>query len=128
MARHLYFENKLHGWAVGDNAQILKLSITEPVQDIGDNDQLPEYLTLYQNLPNPFRSKTHISYYLSGTGDVDLGVYDMFGRKISTLVNERQLPGRYEAEWDAINKEAGIYLCILESSCSKRIMKMILLK
>ncbi len=116
------------GWAVEDNAQILKVSITDPVQDITDNDHLPGYLTLYQNRPNPFWSKTVISYYLSGTGDVELGVYDLLGRKISTLVNESQLPGRYEVEWDAANKEPGIYVCILESRGSKRIMKIILLR
>ena len=36
-------------------------------------------------------------------------IYDILGREVATLVNEKQKPGYYEVEWDASKNSSGIY-------------------
>jgi predicted phosphodiesterase len=80
------------------------------------------------NYPNPFSSKTIISYQLSAFSNIELSVYDLMGRKVDTVVKERQQPGRYEVEWDAGRMTRGIYFCELLAGHNRRIMKMVVLK
>jgi hypothetical protein len=80
---------------------------------------------LFQNYPNPFQSRTIISYQLPANSDVELSVYDISGRKVATLVNERQLADRYEVEWNAEGMNSGIYFCELKTSQGRQVMKMI---
>jgi len=64
---------------------------------------------LNQNYPNPFNPKTIISYELGITGFVSLKVFDIRGKQISTLVNQKQNSGRYNIEFDGSNLSSGIY-------------------
>jgi len=56
-------------------------------------------LALYQNHPNPFNPVTTISYYLPHAGPVVLEIFDVMGKRIVCLVDEKQERGRYEVEW-----------------------------
>jgi len=72
-------------------------------------------LSLHQNSPNPFSLNTSISYTLDQSGLVTLSVYDILGRRITTLINEKyQQTGRHEMSWTPATPEAGIYFCQLE--------------
>jgi len=75
------------------------------------NYQLPiTNFQLFQNSPNPFHHSTTIRYTLPGVRDqgsgfsgtirVKLAIYDITGRLVETLVDERQKPGVYQVEWD----------------------------
>jgi hypothetical protein len=86
-----------------------------------------EYL-LYQNFPNPFNPITTIKYDIVEIQDVEVTVYDVIGRKITTLVNEQQQPGKYEVKWDATNVSSGIYFYQLKTNDYVDTKKMILLK
>jgi len=82
----------------------------------------PDFPTLYaltQNFPNPFNPTTTITYQIPkanlsfGTSDpgfVSLIVYDVLGREVATLVNERKGPGVYMATFDASGLASGVYL------------------
>ncbi len=110
-----------------------EFDITTPLQsnvhtNIQYNDYLAEDITLYQNYPNPFSSNTVISYHLSATCEVELSIYDLTGRKVATLVKERQFNGRYEVEWEAEGMSPGIYLYELKAGQDRKVEKMILLK
>jgi photosystem II stability/assembly factor-like uncharacterized protein len=116
------------GWAVGDIGLILRTidstytSIDEhSITDISN-------IKLLQNYPNPFRSKTVISYQLSVVSSVELSVCDLMGRKVTTLVNEKVPAGNFEVEWNAEGIKPGIYYCELKAGQSRKVMKMILLK
>jgi predicted phosphodiesterase len=85
----------------------------------------PDFL---QNYPNPFISKTIISYHLLVQSDVCLSVNDLVGQKIITLEKERLQAGTYEVEWDAEGMSPGIYICELQAGHNKQLMKMIILK
>ena len=60
-------------------------------------------------LSNPFSQKTVISYQLPVKSKVSLGIYDVSGRVVKTLVNGNKEPGYYTANWDAQGLPAGIY-------------------
>jgi hypothetical protein len=83
---------------------------------------------LEENYPNPFNPKTVISFQLSVVSDVRLVVYDLLGREVAVLVNERKTPGRYEATFDGRNLSSGTYLCQLSAGGFVQSKKMILLK
>lgn len=71
-------------------------------------------IKLYQNYPNPFNPVTNIEYQLPMSGDVKVRIFDFLGRKVATLVNERQNQGSYNIQWDASNFSSGMYFYNLE--------------
>ncbi len=83
---------------------------------------------LFQNFPNPFNSSTKISYRIPLKSFVTLNVYDILGRKISTLVNEIKQAGTYEVRFDGNNVSSGIYFYTLNFGKSRIVKKMILLE
>ena len=64
---------------------------------------------LAQNYPNPFNPNTIIKYELPKSSMVRLSVYDILGREMSVLVNERKDAGSYEVEFDAAGLASGVY-------------------
>jgi PKD repeat protein len=54
---------------------------------------------LGQNLPNPFSPTTNVRYAVAYETHVSITVYDVRGRKVADLVNERQGPGSYYVRW-----------------------------
>lgn len=69
---------------------------------------------LYQNRPNPFNVKTTFAYTLGEGGNVELIIEDSYGRLITTLVNQKQIPGDYSIDWNAENISSGIYFYSLK--------------
>ena len=75
----------------------------------------PSAFALYENYPNPFNATTTIEYDLPILEDVSMDLYDIDGRVIRTLKNERQSPGKYRVVWDGKNSKgilqpSGIYI------------------
>lgn len=70
----------------------------------------PAESKLIGTYPNPFRSEATIAYALADESDVQLTVYDMLGRKVRTLVDERQSAGRKKATLQARSLASGVYL------------------
>jgi hypothetical protein len=83
---------------------------------------------LEQNYPNPFNPSTAIRYQVSGSSDVRLEVFDMLGRKVSTLVSERQSAGTYQINFNAATLSSGIYFYRLTNGTATDVKKMMLAK
>lgn len=85
-----------------------------------NNRNLIQNYNLFQNYPNPFNPETVISYQLPVQSHVKLVVYDMLGRKIASLVNKNQTPGKYEVNWDpsisGLSQSTGVYFYTLRIS------------
>ncbi len=81
-----------------------------------------------QNYPNPFNPSTVIEYIIGKTDDVKLAVYDVLGREISVLVNEKQRAGNYSVEFNAGNLPTGVYLYKLQSGEFFNAKKMLLIR
>ncbi|MEM4325836.1 MAG: T9SS type A sorting domain-containing protein [Candidatus Pacearchaeota archaeon] len=90
--------------------------------------ELPKIFSLFQNFPNPFNPLTKIKFSIPKTSFVNIIVYDILGREITTLINEEKLPGIYEVEFNATNLPSGIYFCRMLSDKYSETKKMILLK
>ncbi len=67
------------------------------------------------NYPNPFRQRATIDYRVPAPGHVRLTVYDVLGRELAVLVDERQSAGSHSAKLDASNWPSGVYLYRLEA-------------
>jgi Secretion system C-terminal sorting domain len=66
-------------------------------------------MLLSQNFPNPFNPSTTIKYELPKSSEVTLSVYDMLGRQVSMLVNDRRSAGVHEVKFDGSNLASGVY-------------------
>jgi hypothetical protein len=89
---------------------------------------LPLSYELFQNYPNPFNPSTIIRYSLPGDADVSLIVYDLLGRQVAVLVNERQKAGYYDVDFNAANYSSGMYLYRLNAGNEVQIRRMLYVK
>jgi hypothetical protein len=80
------------------------------VADVATVGGMPDEFALFQNYPNPFNPTTGIRYQVSGVSDVKLSVFDLLGREVAVLVNEKKAPGSYEVKFDATGLASGVYL------------------
>lgn len=93
-----------------------------------DEEIIPNEFTLEQNYPNPFNPETTIKYVIPSISKVSLTIFDVLGKKVSTLVNEEKASGSYEVNFNAINLASGIYYYTLNAGVFSETKKMLLLK
>ena len=101
-------------------------SATTAVKNIHSN--LPTSYNLSQNYPNPFNPSTIISYQLPVSSKVVLKIYDLLGREVATLVDDRQHAGNYSVKFNAGNLSSGIYFYRLIAGGFNQVKKLVLLK
>ena len=89
---------------------------------------VPENFEFLQNYPNPFNPRTVISVQLPVSGEVLLKVYDVMGREVQTLVNERLNAGTYSVTFDGSNLSSGVYFYKLQSGDFTSVKRMVLIK
>jgi hypothetical protein len=77
------------------------------------------------NYPNPFNGATTIEYTLLGSENVSMQVYDLTGRVIRTLVNENQVAGTYEVNFDASDLQAGLYFVRFSTHTGSATLKIV---
>jgi len=100
-------------------------------QSIGiENNTEPVHYELYQNYPNPFNPGTVISYSLKNNTFVNLGVYNIEGKLITTLVNGFQKTGKYTVPFSVTDYRlsSGVYYYRLVTDESSETKSMLLLK
>ncbi len=113
--------------AVGTHSRgIWTGKITPPT---GVSEQMvPAQFVLNQNYPNPFNPETRIAFRLQAFGPTTLKVFDIAGREVSTLVNERKDAGEYVIQFDAHGLPSGVYFYTLRSGNQFSSKKMLLIK
>ena len=89
---------------------------------------VPSSYALGQNYPNPFNPTTVISYRLPVVSHVTLKVYDVLGREVATLVDERESAGYYNFTFEAGKFSSGTYFYILRAGGNVMVGKMMLVK
>lgn len=87
-----------------------------------DQGNLYPDLKIYPNFPNPFTRKTWIEYALTEPAAVDIRIYDVAGRYITTVLNGYAPRGRNRVEWDADGVPAGRYFCRVAANGLLRVM------
>ncbi|MEA3499769.1 MAG: T9SS type A sorting domain-containing protein, partial [Candidatus Marinimicrobia bacterium] len=78
-----------------------------------ENDK-PQIWDISQNFPNPFNNSTTIQYAYPYNFKINITIYNLLGKKVFTLINEKKLAGQYETTWNGKNSDgeivpAGIY-------------------
>lgn len=95
--------------------------------DVG-NQNLPKNVSLAQNYPNPFNSSTTIDFSVQESGPVSLRVFDLLGRHVDTLVEDRMNAGNHSVRFDASTLSSGVYVYRLETHTGVLEKQMQLLK
>jgi hypothetical protein len=91
-------------------------------------NETPTEFSLSQNYPNPFNPSTTIAFSLPRAENVMLKIFDLVGREIVTLVDEKLAAGRYEAHWDASGVESGNFFYQLRAGEFVATKKLVLMK
>ena len=84
-------------------------------------------MTLFQNVPNPFKNGTSIQFSLPNETQTTLTVQDVTGRTIATLVDGVLEAGIHSVEWND-DAASGIYFYRLTAGNSTLTRKMVLMK
>jgi len=100
---------------------------------VTDAGETPLAFRLSQNYPNPFNPVTTIDYSISQKTPVDLTIYDVTGRRVRSLVREKQFPGGYSVTWDGRNDggrpvATGVYFYRLIAGRNINVKKMVILR
>jgi hypothetical protein len=99
-----------------------------PATSVEDESGLPKQFALEHNYPNPFNPSTTIKYELPRTSNVTLSVYDILGREVSVLVNEKREAGVHEVKFDGSNLASGVYFYRLQAGDFVATNELVLLK
>jgi hypothetical protein len=122
----LDFVDLNHGWAVGNNGQILRYDPTLDLPNERGVVQPSSYnLECY---PNPFNSSTTIAYYLPKAGHVSLRVFDLLGCEVAVLKDGFVEAGTHRAIFDGTNLATGVYFARLDAGKFSQTKKLMLLK
>ncbi len=89
---------------------------------------LPKVFRLYNNYPNPFNPSTVIQYALPRAARVTIKVYDVLGREVATLVNDREAPGLHKIHFNMDRYASGVYFVRMRAGKYIHVQKMMLLK
>ena len=92
------------------------------------NLAVPLVFNLAQNYPNPFNPSTMISYSIPSASDVRLSVFDVLGREVAVLVDEKQSAGIYTTAFNGRTLSSGIYFCRLQADKQVKTQKMMFMK
>lgn len=88
---------------------------------------------LYNCVPNPSRGSLSLSYQIPDRAQVEIGIYDITGRLVKTLVNQNQPAGKYQVRWNGRNEKgqkaaSGIYFYSLKTGDRIVTKKLVLIK
>ncbi|NQV15216.1 T9SS type A sorting domain-containing protein [bacterium] len=121
-------------FTISNNEESVEIPELPMIAGVNSGDvYVPDELQLFQNFPNPFNPITRIRYDLPLTSEVTLNIYNVQGRKISTLVSGTQMGGAHEVVWDGRHPDGrllstGVYFAHLRAGQNSRVIKMIFLR
>ena len=123
----VFFTDSNTGYAVGSYGTIIKT--------INGGNFIPEQYSLLQNYPNPFNPTTSIPYDIKSVSKVRMIIYDILGKQVAELVNDKQSSGRYEVRFDGSFLPSGVYFYTLitmpegrQAESFKETKKMLMIK
>jgi subtilisin-like proprotein convertase family protein len=108
----------VHGWGIQTN----------PLVGIDPLNQTADRYELSQNYPNPFNPSTKINFSLPKAGMVKLTIYNILGKEMKTLVNERKDAGSYAVDFNGEGLPSGVYFYRITAGEFSEIKKMMLVK
>jgi hypothetical protein len=83
---------------------------------------------LFQNYPNPFNPETRIRFLLPKEQNVKLEIFDITGKNIRTLINEKMKEGMNEVKFNATGLPSGVYFYRIQTEGFSDVKKMLMIK
>ncbi|RPI17456.1 MAG: T9SS C-terminal target domain-containing protein [Ignavibacteriae bacterium] len=121
-----------------DNISVWKRSLYDFIGVQNISNEVPSEFKLSQNYPNPFNPSTKIKFEIplsrgvSGSAGrgvfVKLIIYDVLGKEVAALINEKLSPGTYEVDWNASDYPSGVYFYRLITESFSETKRMVLIK
>jgi len=116
-------------FAATSDGGVWRRPLSEMITSVeGLSTNLPVHFRLYQNYPNPFNPSTTIEFALPKSAFVTLQVYDLLGRQVGELVNEKLGPGNYRTLWAANGLASGVYFYRLQAAEFVETKKLLLIR
>jgi len=117
----------------GDNRPVSRnyqkfLKFNLSLLSISEQNQKPKRFSLSQNYPNPFNPSTSISFTLPNETNVTLKVYNILGKEIATLANERRSQGEHTVVFNGNKFSSGVYFYRIQTGRYSEMKKMVLIK
>jgi len=94
---------------------------------------IPTVFSLGSPYPNPARGRVILRYGVPTTANIDIRVYDVAGRVVSTLVRKCEKPGYYTLNWSLRTENntllpSGIYFIVMRAGKFRSVKKIVLLR
>jgi len=97
--------------------------------ELKSEQRLPTETVLLAPAPNPTSGRAELAYTLARSGEVELAIYAVDGRRVRTLASGQRPAGIYRLSWDARDGQgrslpAGMYFLRLDAAgrrCSRSI-------
>ncbi len=89
---------------------------------------VPKSNFLFQNYPNPFNSNTIIEFFIEKTENVTIKLYDVLGKEITIIMNEKRNAGKNSISFNAASLPSGMYFYKISTGKFIEMKKMILMK
>jgi len=88
---------------------------------------------LSQNFPNPFIGETEIVFTVPRKSEVSVEIFDLAGRRVSSLMNGEAEPSEYRVTWpgtDSYGRDAGsgVFICRIKAGDRRDFIKMLRLR
>jgi len=94
----------------------------------GGIEQIVTHFLLSSVYPNPFNSFTNISYSVAVPSNMSIRIYDLSGRLVETILDERQTAGKHLTYWNAAGVPSGLYIVQMEAAEFISTSKILLIK
>lgn len=123
-------QEQLHYYYIGKvfstNHLLVNATVTEAEEQA--ISVFPSQFTLFQNYPNPFNPTTSLQYALPYAAHVTLRIYDVLGREVITLVDEKRPQGSSTVRFDPVGLSSGVYFTMFHADGHVQIRKMVLVR
>ncbi|MFC1490537.1 FlgD immunoglobulin-like domain containing protein [Candidatus Latescibacterota bacterium] len=99
----------------------------------GISTDIPVEFVLNQNFPNPFNPTTTVSFSIPRSSNVEINIYNVLGRHVTTLASGMYEPGNHSIVWDATDMSGnqvsnGMYFCTINAADFHSTSKMMFMK
>jgi len=125
--KSISFINPYTGWLAGNYGKVY--NTTNGGSTFANNTtEIVNNYNLCQNYPNPFNPMCNVQFTMCNAGNVKIVVYDVMGREVQTLVDERLSAGTYEVKFDGSGLTSGVYFYRMTTDGFAETRKMLLIK
>jgi hypothetical protein len=117
----------------GGNVTIRDPGVRKLILKLTSGTALPKEFALSQNYPNPFNPVTQFTVDVPKAADVEIAVYDVLGRRITSLMTGEQEAGYHTVAWDSkdnrgLTVPSGMYMVRMTAGDFRAVRKVLLLK